>query len=106
MWTNACETAMWCKVLHDKGWTGSRIAREIGRSEGYVNNLIRVVERGSPRLLLRWYAEMAPENPLPHACATDWLLQIILLPHHDQDLALDARIAGITGRSVTIRTPT
>jgi hypothetical protein len=95
MWTNACETAMWCKLLHDKGWTGSRIARELGRSEGYVNNLIRVVERGSPTLLLRWRMETLPQQAIsPHACATDWLLQVILLPHEQQDVELANRIAN------------
>ena len=91
---NTCELAMWCKLLRDKGWTGSRIARHLGRSEGYVNNLVRIIERGSPALLLRWRAETG-QGVGPHACATDWLLQVILLPHDQQDLELAQRIARL-----------
>ena len=47
-----CDLALWCKLLRDKGWTGPRIARALGRSEGYVNNLIRVVDRASPRVMM------------------------------------------------------
>jgi hypothetical protein len=90
--SGTCDLAMWCKVLRDKGWTGPRIARALGRSEGYVNNLIRVVDRASPALLLRWREEQAG---LHHAvCATDWLVQICLLPHDQQDVELARRVAA------------
>lgn len=97
MWvaTNPCDLAVWCKVLRDKGWSGARIARAMNRSEGYVNNLIRVVERASVGVLLRWHAEQAPAEGLAHACATDWLVQVVLLPHAEQDAELERRIAGL-----------
>ncbi len=86
-----CDLALWCKLLRDKGWTGLRIARALGRSEGYVNNLIRVVDRGSPTVLLRWREEqLGLSQPV---CATDWLVQICLLPHDLQDVELANRIA-------------
>ncbi len=97
---NPCDLAVWCKLLRDKGWTGPQIARSLGRSEGYVNNLIRIVERGSPALLLRWHAEHAPNAGLKHACATDWLVHVVLLPHGEQDLALAERLER-TERRVT-----
>ena len=97
---NPCDLAVWCKLLRDKGWTGPQIARSLGRSEGYVNNLIRIVERGSPGLLLRWHAEHAPSAKLRHVCATDWLVQVVLLTHAEQDAALDARLERLARRPV------
>ena len=87
-----CDLALWCKLLHDKGWSGPRIARAIAKSEGYVNNLIRVVERASPSLLLRWRAEQA--GAADHVCATDWLVSVCILPHERQDEELQRRIAA------------
>ena len=86
-----CDLAVWCKLLRDKGWSGPRIAREAAKSEGYVNNLIRVVERASAAVLLRWKREQG--GGLEHVCATDWLVQVCLLPHDIQDLELARRIA-------------
>jgi hypothetical protein len=86
-----CDLAMWCKLLRDKGWSGPRIAKALGRSEGYVNNLIRVVERSSPNVLVRWREEQT--GMLTPVCATDWLVQICLLPHDRQDAELERRIA-------------
>lgn len=88
-----CELALWCKLLRDRGWTGGRIARSLGRSEGYVNNLIRIVERASLTVLVRWKREQAPASGLTAVCATDWLAQVCLLPHEDQDAELARRIA-------------
>jgi hypothetical protein len=90
--TGTCDLAMWCKLLRDKGWTGPRIARYLGRSEGYVNNLIRVVERASPAVLVRWREELA--GAMVPVCATDWLVQVCLLPHEQQNLELARRIAA------------
>ena len=90
---NTCELAIWCKVLRDKGWSGPRIAREIAKSEGYVNNLIRVVERAAPAVLLRWRAEAA-DAASPHVCATDWLVHICLLPHDQQEAELARRLTA------------
>jgi hypothetical protein len=87
-----CDLAIWCKLLHDKGWSGPRIARAITKSEGYVNNLIRVVERASPSLMLRWRAEQSGAHD--HVCATDWLVAVCLLPHEQQDAELERRIAA------------
>ena len=87
-----CELAIWCKLLHDKGWSGPRIARAIAKSEGYVNNLIRVVERASPSIMLRWRAEQS--GLIDHVCATDWLVAVCLLPHDRQDEELQRRIAA------------
>ncbi|HET9626012.1 MAG TPA: hypothetical protein VFP84_31845 [Kofleriaceae bacterium] len=87
-----CDLAIWCKLLHDKGWSGPRIARAISKSEGYVNNLIRVVERASPSILMRWRAEQG--DTLDHVCATDWLVSVCLLPHDRQDEELKQRIAS------------
>jgi hypothetical protein len=89
-----CDLALWCKLLRDKGWTGPRIARALGRSEGYVNNLIRVVDRASPKVMMRWREEQSdPENGV---CATDWLVQICLLPHDQQDAELERRLGQPT----------
>jgi hypothetical protein len=87
-----CDLAIWCKLLHDKGWSGPRIARAIAKSEGYVNNLIRVVERASPSIMLRWRAEQS--GLVDHVCATDWLVAVCLLPHDRQDEELQRRIAA------------
>jgi len=86
------ELAVWCKLLRDRGWTGARIAQTHGRSEGYVNNLIRIVERASLAVLARWRREQQPDRALAHVCATDWLMQVCLLPHAQQDEALARRI--------------
>ena len=91
--TGTCDMAMWCKLLRDKGWTGPRIARYLRRSEGYVNNLIRVVERASPAVLVRWREEQA--GAMVPVCATDWLVQLCLLPHEQQDQELARRIAAM-----------
>jgi hypothetical protein len=90
-----CDLAIWCKLLHDKGWSGPRIARAIAQSEGYVNNLIRVVERASPSLMLRWRAEQS--GTVDHVCATDWLVAVCLLAHDRQDEELQRRIATRPG---------
>ncbi len=87
-----CDLAIWCKLLRDKGWTGPRIARGLGRSEGYVNNLIRVVDRASPLVMLRWREEQSGQ--LAPVCATDWLVQICLLPHDKQNEELSRRVAA------------
>lgn len=89
-----CDLAVWCKLLRDKGWTGPQIARALGKSEGYVNNLIRVVERASPVVLLRWKEEQ--NGVSVHVCATDWLVQVCLLPHELQDQELAHRIQVAT----------
>lgn len=93
--SGTCDLAMWCKLLRDKGWTGPRISRYLSRSEGYVNNLIRVVERASPAVLVRWREEQT--GAMAPVCATDWLVQLCLLPHDEQDAELSRRIqaAGI-----------
>jgi hypothetical protein len=90
-----CDLAIWCKLLHDKGWSGPRIARAIAKSEGYINNLIRVVERASPSIMLRWRAEQ--RGHLDHTCATDWLVAVCVLPHDRQDSELARRIAARPG---------
>jgi hypothetical protein len=93
---NTCELAVWCKLLRDKGWSGPRIARALAKSEGYVNNLIRVVDRASPTVLLRWRAEAA-NGDLAHVCATDWLVHICLLPHEQQEAELERRMLRSAG---------
>jgi hypothetical protein len=91
--TGTCDLAMWCKLLRDKGWTGPRIARYLGRSEGYVNNLIRIVERAAPAVLVRWREEQA--GALTPVCATDWLVQVCLLPHDQQEVELERRVQAM-----------
>ena len=91
--TGTCEQALWCKLLRDRGWTGPQIARTLGRSEGYINNLIRILERASLVILVRWRAEQQRASPLAPVCATDWLMQVCILPHDQQDDALARRIA-------------
>jgi hypothetical protein len=95
------DLAVWCKLLRDRGITGPHIARMLGRSEGYVNNLIRILERASLTVLWRWKAEQDPANRLVPVCATDWLMQVCLLTQDDQDLELARRI----GKHVTPLTP-
>jgi len=86
------ELAQWCKLLRDRGATGHQVAFVLGRSEGYVNNLVRILERASMRVLLRWRAEQLPSSGLPHVCATDWLMQICVLTHELQDEMLEQRV--------------
>jgi len=90
-----CELALWCKLLRDRGWTGAQIARSLGRSEGYVNNLIRIVERASLAVLIRWKHEQEPASGLEPICATDWLMQVCVLPHDLQDVELARRTARL-----------
>jgi hypothetical protein len=92
VFAGTCDLAMWCKLLRDKGWSGPRIARALGRSEGYVNNLIRVVDRASPAVMVRWREEQGAS--VVSVCATDWLVQVCLLPHDQQDVELARRIAS------------
>jgi hypothetical protein len=91
--TGTCDLAMWCKLLRDKGWTGPRISRYLGRSEGYLNNLIRVIERASPAVLVRWREEQT--GAMVPVCATDWLVQVCLLPHDQQNVELERRIQAL-----------
>ena len=90
-----CDLAMWCKLLRDKGLTGPRIASALGKSEGYVNNLIRVVDRASPAVLARWKSEQT--GTLPAVCATDWLVHVCVLSHDVQDAQLAVRITAAAG---------
>ncbi len=91
---NTCDLAVWCKLLRDKGLTGRQIARRLAKSEGYVNNLVRVVERASPAVMMRWRSESRADPLEPRVCATDWLVQVCLLPHERQDEELQQRIAS------------
>jgi len=68
----------------------------LGRSEGYVNNLVRILERASVAILLRWRAEQMKDANLAHVCATDWLMQICVLPHAVQDEELTRRISRLS----------
>jgi hypothetical protein len=86
------ELAQWCKLLRDRGATGHQVAAALGRSEGYVNNLVRILERASLRVLVRWRAEQLPGAGLPHVCATDWLMQTCVLSHDLQDEELERRV--------------
>ncbi len=86
------DLAQWCKLLRDRGWTGHQVARSLGRSEGYVNNLIRILERASLEVLARWKTEQAPGSGMVPICATDWLMQVCVLPHEEQLVELGRRI--------------
>jgi len=86
------ETAQWCKLLRDRGATGHQVACMLGRSEGYVNNLIRILERASLGILLRWRDEQKPGTGMSPVCATDWLMQVCVLPHAVQDEELRAKL--------------
>lgn len=90
------ELAMWCKLLRDRGWVGPAIARSLGRSEGYVNNLIRIVERASLGVLARWKAEQERPGEVSPVCATDWMMRVCVLPHDTQDVALAERIGTMS----------
>jgi hypothetical protein len=91
--TGTFDLAQWCKLLRDRGATGPHIARQLRRSEGYVNNLIRILERASLAILVRWRDEQRTPSSLVPVCATDWLMQVCVLPHDEQDLELVRRIA-------------
>lgn len=91
------DLAMWCKLLRDRGASGHQIARGLGRSEGYINNLIRIVDRASLAVLARWRSEQTPGSALVPICATDWLMQVCVLPHDAQDGELARRIERIAG---------
>ena len=86
------DLAQWCKLMRDRGWTGHQVARLLGRSEGYVNNLIRILERASVEVLLRWRLEQQPASTLSPVCATDWLMQVCVLPHDVQTAELARRL--------------
>lgn len=90
------ETAQWCKLLRDRGATGHQVACMLGRSEGYVNNLIRILERASLGILVRWRAEQLPDAGMSPVCATDWLMQVCVLPHAVQDEELSRRVSRLT----------
>lgn len=87
------EFALWCKLLRDRGFTGMQVARAVGRSEGYVNNLVRILERASLAILQRWAAEQRAGGGLHPVCATDWLMQVCVLPPATQDEQLAERLA-------------
>lgn len=87
------ELALWCKLLRERGATGHQVACTLGRSEGYVNNLVRILERASLGILLRWRAEQQSGAQLSPVCATDWLMQVCVLPHAVQDEELGRRIS-------------
>ena len=89
------ELAQWCKLLRDRGWTGQQVARSLGRSEGYVNNLIRILERASLEVLARWKREQHPTSTLVHVCATDWLMHVCVLPSDVQNTELQKRIERV-----------
>ena len=95
------ELALWCKLLRDRGWTGHQVAHSLGRSEGYVNNLIRILERASLEVLARWKTEQARGNGQSGAmipiCATDWLMHVCVLPHDQQIVELAKRIDKFEG---------
>ncbi len=86
------ELALWCKLLRDRGFTGHRVAHSLGRSEGYVNNLIRILERASLEVLARWKTEQTPGSGLVPICATDWLMHVCVLPHDVQLAELAKRV--------------
>lgn len=90
------EFALWCKLLRDRGFTGHQVAHLLGKSEGYVNNLVRILDRASLRLLERWSREQRLDA---RVCATDWLMQVCLLPHEAQDAQLVGRLAAMLGPS-------
>ena len=89
--TGTFDLAQWCKLLRDRGWTGHQVARSLGRSEGYVNNLIRILERASLEVLVRWKSEQLPGSALAPICATDWLMRVCLLPPDQQLVELAKR---------------
>ena len=91
------DLAQWCKLLRDRGWTGQQVARSLGRSEGYVNNLIRILERAALDVLVRWKTEQAAPGALVPICATDWLMQVCLLPPEQQVVELARRIERYSG---------
>ncbi|HEY5950967.1 MAG TPA: hypothetical protein VIV40_35990, partial [Kofleriaceae bacterium] len=64
------DLALWCKLLRDRGWTGQQVASSLGRSEGYVNNLIRILERASLEVLARWKREQVAGSGMVPICAT------------------------------------
>jgi hypothetical protein len=95
------DLAQWCKLLRDRGCTGHQVARVLGRSEGYVNNLIRILERASLEVLARWKTEQARGNAgtMVPICATDWLMHVCVLPFDQQNVELGKRIERLEGRS-------
>src|SRR5205814_2109374 len=84
-----------CKLLRDRGYTGMQVARQLGKSEGYVNNLVRILERASLPILERWCHEQRADSGLPHICATDWLMHVCILSHAEQDTQLAERIVKL-----------
>src|SRR4026209_98438 len=93
------ELALWCKLLRDPGWTGNQAPLPLGRSEGYVNNLIRILERASLEVLTRWKTEQIRSNAqtMIPICATDWLIHVCVLPRDEQLAELTRRVEKFEG---------
>jgi hypothetical protein len=95
--TGTFDLAQWCKLVRYRGFSGHEVARSLARSEGYVNNLIRILGRASLAVLARWQAEQAHGSALAPICATDWLMQVCVLPHDVQNAELAKRIERLHG---------
>lgn len=68
--------------MRDKyGMTGDVLATELAKSKGYINNLIRILEKVDPRILAVW---RDPNNPHAKACKTDNLAAWAKLKHDEQ----------------------
>ncbi|HVK85580.1 MAG TPA: hypothetical protein VM513_15780 [Kofleriaceae bacterium] len=96
-----CDLAVWCKALKDQGWSGPRIARSLGKSEGYVNNLIRVVERASPAVLARWREEQGGQ--LAPVCAARARLLAAARAPRRRAAAADLHHRTVTARDASGR---
>lgn len=97
------DAAMRFKLLTDKGEKGTGIASRLGKSPGYVNNLVRVATNCSKEVLLRWKLECTPGNdkdgkviaPKLKVLSTDVLNKLAKLNHEEQNSEL-AKLLGVT----------
>ncbi|HEY5928522.1 MAG TPA: hypothetical protein VIV11_42840 [Kofleriaceae bacterium] len=67
--------------------------------------MIRILERASLEVLTRWRTEQARAPTMVPICATDWLIQVVLLPHDQQNVELARRVERFEGHRQSTNSP-
>lgn len=92
------DLAMRAHALHDEyDLSAAKLATRLGKSESYVDSLIRVVANLHPTILKRWQEEHGPNPPANKVLATDWLSkQARSSVTHEEQLAAFQVLMGTT----------